>query len=119
MQDFRNLSAWEKSHRLALAEYKATSCFPSEERYGLCSQIRRGRASIPANLAEGCGRGTDADFARFVQIAIGSASELEYHLLLARDLGLLSAGAYAPLSDGTLEVKKMLAALLKKLRTRS
>lgn len=91
MKDFRNLKVWEKSHQLALAVYKATSTFPRHELYGLTSQIRRACASIPANIAEGCGRSGDAELARFLQIAMGSASELEYHLLLARDLGFLSA----------------------------
>ena len=91
MKDFRNLKVWEKSHQLALAVYKATSTFPRHELYGLTSQIRRACASIPANIAEGCGRSGDAELARFLQIAMGSASELEYHLLLARDLGFLPA----------------------------
>ena len=83
MKDFRNLKVWEKSHQLALAVYKATSTFPRHELYGL--------TSIPANIAQGCGRSGDAELARFLQIAMGSASELEYHLLLARDLGFLPA----------------------------
>lgn len=72
------------------ARHQTTALSPKEELYGLTSQIRRASASIPANIAEGCGRGTDADFARFLQIAMGSASELEYHLLLAPDLGFLN-----------------------------
>ncbi len=89
MKDFRHLKVWQKSHELTLAVYKATSLFPPDELYGLRSQIRRSCASIPANIAEGCGRNADGDFARFLQIAMGSASELEYHLLLVRDLNLL------------------------------
>lgn len=77
---------WEKSHRLTLAVYKTTSIFPDSERYGLTSQLRRSSGFIPANIAEGCGRNGNHDFARFMQIAMGSACELEYHLLLARDL---------------------------------
>lgn len=116
MKDFRQLQVWEKSHQLALAIYKATKEFPKEELYGLTSQIRRASMSIPTNIAEGCGRGTDADFARFLQIAMGSASETEYQLLLAKDLGFLSNDSYTPLHNKAEEVKRMLASLLKTLR---
>jgi four helix bundle protein len=85
MQDFRNLEVWKLSHGLTLDVYRTTKQFPDDERFGLTSQLRRGTASIPANLAEGCGRGTDADFGRFVQQAMGSSSEVEYHFLLAKD----------------------------------
>jgi len=115
MRNFRNLSVWQKAHELTLAVYHATKSFPKEEIYGLTSQMRRSSASIAANIAEGCGRRTDADFARFVQNAFGSASELEYHLLLARDLGLLKAAEYENLFLNTVEVKKMLSGLLRKL----
>jgi len=83
MKDFRELKVWEKAHQLTLEVYKATTIFPKDELYGLTSQIRRACASIPANIAEGCGRRGDAEFARFLGIAMGSASELDYHLLLA------------------------------------
>ena len=92
MQNFKSLKVWEKSHELTLAVYKATTNFPKDELYGLTSQIRRASASIPANIAEGCGRTGKAELARFLQVAMGSASELEYHLLLAHDLGLLRDG---------------------------
>jgi four helix bundle protein len=82
MRDFRELKVWEKAHQLALEIYKATSTFPKEERYGLTSQMRRATVSIPADIAEGCCRKGDAEFARFLQIAMGSASELEYHICL-------------------------------------
>ncbi len=85
-KDFRNLKVWEKSHRLTLQMYKITRSFPKEELYGLTSQIRRASVSVPTNIAEGCGRGSDADFKRFLQIAFGSASEVEYLLLLSTDL---------------------------------
>lgn len=109
---------WEKSHRLTLAVYKVTRSFPSDERFGLTSQMRRAAASIPANIAEGCGRYTEADLARFMQISMGSASELEYHLLLARDLELLDAASYDRLNHDTIEVKRMLAPFINKLRKR-
>ena len=83
MKDFRDLKVWSKAHNMALSAYRLTVHFPKEEMYGLTSQIRRAGASIPANIAEGCGRDGDGELARFLQIAAGSASELEYHLLLS------------------------------------
>jgi len=112
---FRNLLVWQKAHALTLALYKVTRDFPRDERYGLIAQVRRAASSVPANLAEGCGRRTAADFRRFVQIAIGSASELEYHLVLAADLGFLTADQHADLDGCTTEVKRMLTGLSKKL----
>lgn len=117
MKDYKDLKVWEKGHELALAIYKATASFPKEERYGLTSQIRRACASIPANIAEGCGRSGDAEFARYIQIATGSASETEYHLLLSRDLGFLKEKEYQSLSSEVTKLKRMLIALLKKLRS--
>jgi four helix bundle protein len=116
MQDFTKLKVWELAHQMTLEVYKETRSFPSGERFGLSSQIRRAAASIGANLAEGCGRGGDVDFARFVQIATGSASECEYHLLLARDLGYLEATRYDALANTAGQVKRMLISLLKRLR---
>jgi len=116
MKDFRNLSVWQKAHELVLAIYGAARTFPRDEQYGLTSQIRRSGVSVAANLAEGCGRGTDSDFARFAQMAMGSASEVEYHLLLARDLKILDTVGHQNLSSKVVEVKRMLASLLKRLR---
>ncbi|WP_145245500.1 four helix bundle protein [Aeoliella mucimassa] len=116
MQNFRNLDVWKLAHEFTLKVYLETRSFPSDERFGLTSQLRRAASSIGANLAEGCGRGTDADFARFVQVALGSASEVEYHLLLARDLQLLKAELHATLEAEIQRVKRMLASLLKRLR---
>jgi len=116
MKDFRKLSVWQKSHELTLAVYKATRTFPREELYGLTSQTRRSSASIPANIAEGCGRSGDTELGRFLQIAAGSASELEYHLLLSRDLGILNIAAYDALVGKAVEVKRMLCSLIKKLK---
>jgi four helix bundle protein len=81
MSDFKKLSVWQKSHLLTMDVYKATADFPKDEQYGLTSQIRRACSSIPANIAEGCGREGDVEFGRFLQIAMGSAYELEYHIL--------------------------------------
>jgi len=103
MKDFRQLKVWEKSHELALAVYHITAAFPREETYGLTSQIRRAASSIPSNIAEGCGREGDVELARFCTIARGSASELEYQLLLARDLKLLLPNDYEELSQRTVE----------------
>ena len=116
MKDFRQLKVWEKAHQLALAIYKVTKEFPKEELYGLTSQIRRSSMSIPTNIAEGCGRYTNADFARFLQIAMGSASETEYQLILAHDLGFLPNDSYEILHTDVEEVKRMLASLLKTIR---
>jgi four helix bundle protein len=119
MKDFRTLKVWEKSHQLALAVYKVTKNFPKDELYGLTAQIRRASMSIPTNIAEGCGRHTDADFARFLQIAMGSASETEYQLILARDLEFLGSQEYEKLQSEVEEVKRMLASLIKTLRNPS
>ena len=109
MKDFRKQKVWMKAHDLALEVYRVTEVFPKAEVFGLASQIRRAGVSIPANIAEGCGRGTDADFARFLQIAMGSASELEYHLLLAHDLKFLSDPNYERLNNQTTEIKQLTA----------
>jgi len=115
MRDFRKLKVWEKAHQLALVIYKVTASFPKEELYGLTSQIRRAATSIPANIAEGCGRSGKPDFMRFCHIAMGSASELEYHLLLARDLDLLNNPDHRKLTGQVVEVKQMLTAFVRKL----
>ena len=119
MRDFRELKVWQKAHGLTLAVYQITSGFPREELYGLTSQLRRACSSIPANLAEGCGRNGSAEFARYCSIAMGSASELEYHLLLARDLKLIKLKDHTELSEGATELKRMLTALFQKLRADS
>lgn len=116
MKDFRELKVWEKAHQLTLAVYQATAPFPQEELYGLTSQMRRAAVSIPTNIAEGCGRGSDDDFRRFLQIAMGSASELEYHILLAHDLRYLARADCERLSAAIIEVKRMLAALITKIK---
>src|SRR5216683_2436075 len=119
MKDFRKLQVWEKAHQLALTLYHVTASFPRDETYGLVSQIRRSASSIPSNIAEGCGRDGDAELARFCTIARGSASELEYQLLLARDLLLIPASDHDKLALETEEVKRMLSALIQKLKAES
>jgi four helix bundle protein len=115
MRPFRKLVVWQKAHQLTVEVYQVTRTFPREEQYGLTSQIRRGAASIGANIAEGCGRGTARDFARFIQIALGSASELEYHLVLAADLGFIPREVYAVLDVAVTDIKRMLTGLLRRL----
>ena len=107
MQDFRRLKVWQKGHQLTLDVYNVTSSFPRSEQYGLTSQIRRSASSIPANIAEGCGRDGDAELARFLQIGMGSASELEYHILLARDLKFIDTETHSRLNAQIVEVKSM------------
>jgi four helix bundle protein len=119
VKDYRELTVWERAHQLTLAVYKTTAMFPKDELYGLTSQIRRACASIPANIAEGCGRSGDAEFARFLQIAMGSASELDYHLLLARDLNFVNSGDYEQLAKELTEVRRMLNSFIQKLRANS
>ena len=117
MKDFRSLLVWQKSRELTLQIYNETKSFPKEELFGLTSQIRRACSSIPANIAEDCGRGTDGDFQRFLRIAFGSANEVDYHLILAHDLKLIGDEAYPPLYDRVMEVKRMLATLIRKVQS--
>ena len=119
MKDFRQLKVWQKSHQLALELYRITASFPRSEAYGLTPQIQRAAVSIPSNLAEGCGRQGDAELARFCNIASGSASELEYQLLLARDLKLIKPDDYETLAQQTTEIKRMLTVFVQKLTAES
>ncbi len=116
MQDFRQLKVWVRAHELTLGVYRATNHFPKSELYGLVSQMRASSSSIATNIAEGCGRGSDAEMRRFLQIAMGSASELEYQILLAHDLTFLNPGDHQRLVSLVTESKRMLAALIKKLK---
>ena len=119
MRNFRKLEVWKKAHELTLEVYRLTSDFPATERFGLSSQLQPASASIGANLAEGCGRQTDADFRRFVQMAAGSACEVEYHLLLSKDLGLISEDVQSKLDATINEVKRMLVGLTRYLDSES
>jgi four helix bundle protein len=116
MRNYKDLRVWDEAHQLTLAVYKATQIFPAEERFGMTSQIRRASVSIAANLAEGCGRRSDGEMARYVQIAMGSGAELSYHLLLAKDLGFLDKEEFEALNARAERVMKMLSALSGKLR---
>ncbi len=115
MRDFKGLHVWQRSHRLTVDVYKATEAFPRHERFGLTNQIRRACVSIPANIAEGCGRRSQRDFGRFLQISVGSTNELEYHLLLARDLGYLNSSVQSAFSSDLGEVRQMLSSLIRKV----
>jgi len=119
MRNYKDLRVWEEAHRLTLSVYKATQAFPKEERFGLTSQIRRAAASFPANLAEGCGRRSDGEMARYVQIAMGSGAELSYHLLLAWDLGFLKNEEHAEMDAQVERVMRMLSSLSAKVRNPS
>jgi four helix bundle protein len=116
MRDFQTMRVWRAAHRLTLTVYRTTDRFPPSERFGLAVQLRRSAASIGANLAEGCGRGSDADARRCFQIAFGSACEVLNHTLLARDLGLLDAAAFATIERESEPVRRMLNRLVGSLR---
>ena len=116
MQDFRKLSVWSKSHQLVLLVYEATGSVSERKFPGLTSQIRRAAASIPANIAEGCGHTGSRELARFLGIAVASSFELAYHLQLAADLEMFSKSNFARLDARTEQVKRMLGSLLVKVR---
>ena len=116
MKDFRQLQVWSKSHELVKELYKVSESFPKQEMFGLTSQLRRASISVPTNIAEGCGRGSDADFKRFIQIAFASASEVEYLIFLSFELSFIIESDYLILNNQIIEIKKMLAGLINKLK---
>jgi four helix bundle protein len=115
MQDFRKLNVWQKSHQLTLDAYAISATLSHPKHFNFRDQLLRSAVSVPANIAEGCGRAGDRDFRRFLRHSLGSACELEYHLLLARDLGLVPQSNYGPLARQVVEVKKMLVGLIRRL----
>lgn len=115
MQDYRKLSVWTKAHQFVLQMYQWTARFPESEKFGLVSQMRRSAISIPANIAEGCGRGSPLELRRYLHIASGSAHEVEYHVVLASDLGYLSPEACSEATQRITELKRMLSGLIQKL----
>ncbi len=116
MNDFRRLSVWKKAHTLAVQAYRDTSGFPQFEKFGICAQLQRACFSIPANIAEGCGRSSDRDLARFIDIALGSAKETEYYYLLSRDLSYIDKNTCEDRLGSIIEVERMLGGLLRQLR---
>jgi four helix bundle protein len=116
MQNYKDLKVWDKAHQLTLKIYKMTSQFPKEEIYGLTSQVRRSSSSIPANIAEGCGKNSSLELAHYLNISLGSANETEYHLLLSKDLNYIQENEYLLLDNIINEVKAMLIALINKVR---
>ncbi len=115
MRDFRKYKVWEQSHLLTLEIYRVTKTFPMEERYGLTSQLRRACSSIPTNIAEGCGKLSEKDFARFLGISFGLASETEYLIILSRDLAYVDLGLHEKIQIELVSIKKQLFQLIKKL----
>jgi four helix bundle protein len=115
MRNFQDLSIWAKSHFLTLKIYSATQSFPKEEMFGLISQMRRSSSSIPTNIAEGCGRNSNPDFKRFLTIATGSSSELEYQLILARDLKYLPEIVFKELENELIEIRKMIYSFIRNI----
>ncbi|MEO8043106.1 MAG: four helix bundle protein [Acidobacteriota bacterium] len=116
MKDFRSLLVWQRAHELTLAVYKATKNFPGDERFGLTNQMRRSSSSVATNIAEGCGRGSNQDFNRFLQIAFGSSSELDYQLILTLNLAYLAPDVHLEMRAKLIEVQKMLASLMRKVQ---
>ncbi|MFM6924070.1 MAG: four helix bundle protein [Ferruginibacter sp.] len=116
MQNYKDLKVWEKAHQFTLMIYEASKNFPKEEVYGLTNQLRRAASSIPANIAEGCGKNSNIDFAKYLNISLGSANESEYFTLLAKDLSYINAEKSDALYKQINEVKAMLIALLAKVR---
>ncbi len=119
MRNYEDLQVWQKAHKLTLAMYKSTQCFPIEERFGLTSQIRSSCSSIGANIAEGRGRRSDPEMARFIQIAMGSGAELSYHLRLARDLGFLSRDSFESLRSSLSEIMRMLSSFSLRVKSKA
>jgi four helix bundle protein len=116
MKDYRELKISQRSHALTVLLYQATKTFPKDEVFALTNQMRRACVSVPANIAEGCGRDGDAELRRFLTIALGSACELDYYVLLARELGYLDDSSGRPMAVEIMEIRRMLGTFVQKLR---
>lgn len=119
MQNYKSLKVWQDAHRLTLGVYQKSKSFPKEEIYGLTSQIRRACISIPNNITEGCGRNTNLDFAHFLQISLGSTNEVDYLLLLAKDLGYLPFEEYLELEEQLNKIRAKLINLIQQVRKKT
>jgi four helix bundle protein len=115
MQGFKRLKVWQRAHRVTLEVYRLTKSLPPKERFGLVSQMERAAVSVAANIVEGSARGSDREAARFFRYALGSAAELEYLILLSRDLGYGGAHDLPGLQSAVIEIKRMLGAFLTRL----
>lgn len=116
MKNFRDIKVWQKAHKLTLNVYKMSNSLPNEEKYGIANKIRRAMVSVPTNIAEGCGRNSDRDFVRFLTITFGSANEVEYLLVLCKDLNFIDLNIFKRLHEDIVEVKKMLSSLINAIR---
>ena len=116
-QDYRQIQIWQRSHQFTLQIYRMTNKFPAEERFGLTSQIRRSAVSVPSNIVEGSARESDRDFARFVTIAMASAAELDYQLLLAHDLQYIPSDIYKTLENELNQIRRMMYSFRSSLKT--
>lgn len=118
MQNYKDLKVWAKAHQLTLKIYSLSKGFPKEELYSLTNQLRRSISAIPANIAEGCGKNSQKDLGNYLNIALGSANEAEYFLLLSRDLEYLTLDEHDALNDNINEIKAMLISLISKVRNK-
>jgi four helix bundle protein len=119
MQNYKDLNVWGKSHQFTVLMYECTKSFPKEELFGITSQLRRACSSIPANIAEGCGKNSKAELAHYLNIALGSANETEYFLILSKDLHYLPIKSFSELSNQINHIKAMLISLINKVRTKA
>src|SRR5258705_12822176 len=119
MQNYKDLKVWEKAHLFTLKVYDVSKTFPKDELYSLTNQLRRAASSIPANIAEGCGKNSQQEFAHFLNIALGPANEAEYFLLLSKDLKYLPEQKFLELTENINEIKAMLISLIGKVRNNS
>jgi len=117
MQNYKDLKVWEKSHQFTLEVYEITKLFPKKEIYSLTTQLRRAASSIPVNIAEGCGKNSQAELAHFLNISLGSANESEYFLILSKDLKYLTVSIFDNLIMLINEIKAMLISLISKVRS--
>ena len=119
MRDFRKLTVWQKAHRLALDVHRCIEQSPQRRYAGLRSQLLRAAASIPANIAEGCGKASAAELARYAEIALGSCTELDNHLQFSRDVGVLDPASHVELTERVTELRRMLFSFVRAVRART